>query len=193
MAPITMIPAHFISNLIDVTGAGKLRVLDIAAGHGMYGITLAQRNPLVEVTALDWPHVLEVARENARTAGVIDRYSTVEGSAFDADFGSGYDVILITNFLHHFDKPTCETFLRKVRSALNDSGKAITLEFVPNEDRVSPRSPALFSMVMLVSTPGGDAYTFSDLESMFRNAGFLRSELHDLPGSIQQVVISTKM
>jgi hypothetical protein len=46
--------------------------------------------------------------------------------------------------------------------------------------------------MMLGSTPSGDAYTFRELESMFRNAGFSRSELHPLPPTFQHVVISRK-
>jgi hypothetical protein len=45
---------------------------------------------------------------------------------------------------------------------------------------------------MLGSTPSGDAYTFPELERMFRNAGFVRSEMHELPPSIQRAVISEK-
>jgi cyclopropane fatty-acyl-phospholipid synthase-like methyltransferase len=149
-------------------------------------------NPNAEIVALDWPNVLEVAKENARNAGVSDRYSTKEGSAFDVDYGIGYDIVLLTNFLHHFDAPTCETLLRKVHAALADGGRAVTLEFVPNEDRVSPPIPAAFSMMMLGSTPKGDAYTFSELGGMFTNAGFAHSELHQLMGSPEQVVISRK-
>ena len=136
--------------------------------------------------------MLEVAKENAQKAGDADRYNTLEGSAFDVEFGSGYDLVLLTNFLHHFDPPTCETLLRKVHGALADGGRAVTLEFVPNEDRVTPPDAAGFSMMMLTSTPSGDAYTFSELERMFANAGFSRSTLHPLPPTIQQVVISEK-
>jgi len=38
----------------------------------------------------------------------------------------------------------------------------------------------------------GDAYTFAELDQMFRNTGFARSEMHELPPSIQRVVISHK-
>lgn len=47
------------------------------------------------------------------------------------DFGDGYDVVLLTNFLHHFSPPTNETLLRKVHAALKPGGRAVTLEFVP--------------------------------------------------------------
>ena len=192
MAAMMALPAQLMAKLVDPNAGRKLRILDIAAGHGLFGIAFATQNPQTEITALDWKAVLEVAKENAQKAGVSDRYLTIDGSAFDVDFGTGYDLVLLTNFLHHFDPPTCETLLRKVRAALNDGGRAVTLEFIPNEDRVTPPDTAGFSLMMLTSTPSGDAYTFPELERMFANAGFSRSTFHPLPPTIQQVVISEK-
>jgi ubiquinone/menaquinone biosynthesis C-methylase UbiE len=192
MAPMMALPAQLMAKLVDPASDRKLKVLDIAAGHGLYGIAFSTKNPQAEITALDWKAVLQVAKENAQKAGVADRYQTIEGSAFDVEFGSGYDLVLLTNFLHHFDPPTCEALLRKAHNALADGGRAATLEFIPNEDRVTPPDAAGFSMMMLTSTPSGDAYTFAELERMFANAGFSRSTLHPLPPSIQQVVISEK-
>ena len=191
MAPMMALPAQLLAKLVDPTADRKLKILDIAAGHGLYGLAFA-KNPQARIVALDWPNVLEVAKENARSAGVADRYTTIEGSAFDVDFGTGYDLILLTNFLHHFDPPTNEALLRKVHAALAEGGRAITLEFVPNEDRISPPDAAAFSVMMLGGTPAGDAYTFPEFERMFANAGFSRSEMHQLPPSIEQVVISEK-
>lgn len=192
MAPLMAMPAQLMAKLVDPQPAGKLKVLDIAAGHGLFGIAFATNNPQAEVTAVDWPAVLEVAKENAQNAGVADRYHTNPGSAFDVDFGTGYDLVLLTNFLHHFDQAANETLLRKVHAALADGGRVATLEFVPNEDRVTPPDSAGFSLIMLIGTPSGDAYTFSQLEQMFANAGFSRSTLHPLPPTFQQVVVSEK-
>jgi SAM-dependent methyltransferase len=192
MAPMMALPAQLIAKLVDPNPDRKLKILDIAAGHGLFGIAFANNNPQAEITAVDWKAVLEVAKENAQKAGVSDRYSTIEGSAFDVDFGSGYDLVLLTNFLHHFDPPTNETLLRKVHDALAGAGRAVTLEFVPNDDRVTPPDAAGFSMMMLTGTPSGDAYTFAELERMFTSAGFSRSTLHPLPPTIQQVVVSEK-
>jgi ubiquinone/menaquinone biosynthesis C-methylase UbiE len=192
MAPLMAMPAQMMAALVDPQADQKLKILDIAAGHGLYGLAFATKNPHVEVTALDWSAVLEVAKENAARAGVSDRYHTIEGSAFDVDFGTGYDLVLLTNFLHHFDRPTNETLLRKVHAALKDGGRAITLEFVPNDDRVSPPESATFAIVMLSSTPAGDAYTFAELEQMATNAGFSKSTVHRLLPSPQTCVISER-
>ncbi len=192
MMPLMMMPAQLMADCVQCDPSRKMKVLDIAAGHGIFGITLAQRNPNMEVVALDWQPVLEVAAENAEKMGVADRHSSLPGSAFDVDFGQSYDLVLLTNFFHHFDMPTCEALMKKVHAALADGGRAVTLEFVPNEDRISPPETAAFSLVMLASTQRGDAYTFSEYEAMFQNAGFTRSELYPLPPSPNQLILSYK-
>ncbi|HSB11837.1 MAG TPA: class I SAM-dependent methyltransferase [Blastocatellia bacterium] len=192
MVPMMRPVSQMIAQLVDPEATGKLKVLDIASSHGMFGLAFATRNPNAEVFAVDWPNVLEIGKENARSAGVADRYHTISGSAFEVDFGTGYDVVLITNFLHHFDPPTNESLLKKVHAALSDAGRAATLEFVPNEDRISPPSSAGFSLTMLAGTPSGDAYTFVELDRMFRNAGFAKSELQSLEPAIQQLIVSQK-
>ncbi|MFB3826971.1 MAG: methyltransferase [Bryobacteraceae bacterium] len=189
MGPMMKLPALSIVQLLD-SGSGKIgKVLDIAAGHGVFGITLAARRPEAEIFAVDWDNVLKVARENAASAGVQGRYHTIEGSAFDVEFGTGYDVVLLTNFLHHLDPPAIDGLLRKVHAALKPGGRVVTLEFVPNEDRVSPPAAAAFSLTMLASTERGDAYTAREYESMFRKAGFSRPEFHLLTPSPEQAII----
>jgi 2-polyprenyl-3-methyl-5-hydroxy-6-metoxy-1,4-benzoquinol methylase len=192
MAPLTTPAANFIAALVGVSEGKPWKVLDIAAGHGNYGITIAKTNPNAHIVAVDWPAVLAVATENAKAAGISERYSTRPGSAFEADLGSGYDLVLLTNIFHHFDVPTCETLMRRVHAALKPGGKAVTLEFVPNEDRVTPPAAAAFALNMLVGTDAGDAYTFSEYAKMFANTGFASTDLHPVTGMPQQVLISEK-
>lgn len=192
MGPLAAFQGQLVANVLEADAAPAWKVLDVAAGHGEFGIALATRNPKAEVVALDWRNVLVVAEENARRAGVIDRFRALPGSALDVDYGEGYDLVLLTNFLHHFDPAGCERVLKKVHRALKPGGRAVTLEFVSNEDRVSPPEAATFSLVMLVMTPSGDAYTFAEIERMCRSAGFAGSELHELPPSFARLVISTK-
>jgi SAM-dependent methyltransferase len=190
MVPLMTLPAETIARRLGADSGRPWKVLDIAAGHGLFGISIAKLNPNAEITAVDWAPVLELAREHAVAAGVGSRFHTLAGSAFEVDFGAGYDVALLTNFLHHFDPPTCEKLLGKVCAALKPGGRAATLEFVPNDDRVTPPVAATFSMIMLGSTERGDAYTFAELERMFAGAGFGRSELQEMEPTPQRLVIS---
>src|SRR5215467_7153976 len=192
MAPLTVPTAEFLAGLLDTAEGKDCKVLDIAAGHGMFGIIVAKRNPNARIVAVDWAAVLEVAKENAAKSGVADRYTVRPGSALEVEFGEGYDYVLLTNIFHHFDVAICETLMRRVYAALKPGGKAVTLEFVPNEDRVSPPVAAAFSLVMLAGTDAGDAYTFAQYEKMFGNAGFSKTTLHPIPEMPQQVLISEK-
>jgi 2-polyprenyl-3-methyl-5-hydroxy-6-metoxy-1,4-benzoquinol methylase len=192
MAPMMMMASQELAKLVIADATRPLKVLDIAAGHGLFGIAVLRANPNATVTAVDWRNVLEVARENAEKFGVSERYRTLPGSIFDVEIGSGYDLVLIPNFLHHFDVETNETLLRKLYAALVPGGRVATLEFVPNEDRVSPPMPATFALIMLAETPAGDAYTRAELESMMRHAGFTAHEFHPMPPSPHSVLISRR-
>jgi SAM-dependent methyltransferase len=192
MEPMMQPAARQIAAMVKERFPGPLRVLDVAAGHGAFGIAIAEANPEAEIVALDWKKVLKVAQERAEAAGVADRYTLLPGDAMTVDYGEGYDVVLLTNFLHHFDRETCVAVMKKVHASLAPSGIAVTLEFVPNEDRVSPPVAATFSFMMLGTTSEGDAYTFVELDSLCREAGFSRNALVPLEHSAQCVVVSDK-
>jgi 2-polyprenyl-3-methyl-5-hydroxy-6-metoxy-1,4-benzoquinol methylase len=188
MAPLMVLPAEAIAEIVGAQAGENWKVLDIAAGHGMFGIAIAKQNPNAEIFALDWSPVLALAKENAKSAGVGTRHHLLPGSFFDRDLGTGYNLVLITNFLHHFDSETNENILKKVRAAMAPGGRVVTLDFVPNDDRVTPPAAAVFSMTMLGHTLAGDAYTFAEYDRMFRNAGYSSSELRPLPGPMSVIL-----
>jgi O-methyltransferase domain/Dimerisation domain len=196
MQPLAFGMAQMLTGLIKLDPDKKMKALDIAASHGMYGLVFAQQYPKLEVVAVDWKNVLEVGKENAEKFGVADRWSALPGSAFDVDFGAnadeGYDLVLAPNFFHRGDPPTNEKLMRKIHAALNDGGRAVTVEFIPNEGREAPPHAVTFALTMLTTTARGDAYTFAEYEKMFANAGFSRCELIQPPMGIQQVIISYK-
>jgi O-methyltransferase/methyltransferase family protein len=181
IAPAGRFMGPQLARLLEVGSGGRIRVLDVAAGHGLYGIAVAAQNPQAEIVALDWPSVLAVACEHAEAAGVADRYRTIPGSVLTEDLGKGYDLVLLTNFLPDLDAGTCEAVLAKVHAALVPGGRAVALQYVLRDDRIAPRAAVDLSLALLATTPGGDNYTFAELDRMFRSGGFARTELRELP------------
>ncbi|HSI15449.1 MAG TPA: class I SAM-dependent methyltransferase [Chthoniobacter sp.] len=192
MGPMMYPTANGTAELVNLDPSRDTRVLDISASHGVYGITLARKNPRAHLVALDWEAVLAVTEENARAAGLGNRFSKVVGDAFTADLGTDYDVVLVPNFLHHFNAADCTRFLRRVHAALRPGGQVVIVEFVPNEDRVTPPGAAGFAMVMLGTTPEGDAYTFAEYRTMLADAGFRDFSLHPLLPTAESAVIASK-
>ena len=192
MVPLMKGPAEWMAQWVAREVPATRQVLDVAAGHGVFGVEIGKALPQAHITAQDWPNVLTVARENAQAAGMLDRFHELPGSAFDVELSGEYDLVLLTNFLHHFDEATCVRFLRKVHGALKPGGYVLTLEFLPNEDRISPPPMAEFCLIMLATTPAGDAYVFSEYDRMFRTAGFGESTMQDVPASNERVMITRK-
>jgi predicted nicotinamide N-methyase len=184
-APTAKLVAAHVATLSDP----PYTVLDIAAGHGLYGIEVAKALPDALITAVDWAPVLAVTKANAEAAGVADRFRMVAGNAMELNWGCDFDLILLPNFLHQLDFESCTLLLRKVKSNLAAGGQALGVEFVPNEDRVSPPIPAMFAFWMLATTPNGDAYTTRELEEMARNAGFRGATTWPLARTPQSLII----
>ncbi len=191
MTPLMRPQSEFLASRFAPGAAGT--VLDVAAGHGLFGIAFARHNPDLNIIALDWPEVLTVAKEHAAQAGLdASRYRTLSGSALEIGFGENHRFVLLTNFLHHFDSATCERLLRKAQAALQPGGQVVVLEFVPNDDRVSPPFSAAFSLTMLASTPRGDAYTWQELLRMLQAAGFDEPTIEPVPHSPQSAICARR-
>jgi len=172
MASFMALPAMLASQVAELDANAESKVLDVAAGHGEFGFAIARRFPKARIVALDWKPVLAVTRERATEAGLGQRFEELPGDAFDVEFGSDYDLVLVPNFLHHFSERTNVQLLHKISAALKPGGQVVIVEFVPNDDRVSPPTAARFAFTMLTNTEEGDAFTRADLERMLAAAGF---------------------
>ena len=192
MGPLMAPAADGLVDLIPLDPKRPARVLDVSASHGMWGLAFAKKYPKAVIVGLDWPQVLEVAMANAQMLGVGDRFQPLAGNAFEVDFGTGFDVVLAPNFLHHFSPPDCVQFLKKAHASLRPGGTVAIVEFVPNPDRVTPPAAAGFSLIMLATTRDGDAYTFAEYADMLAQAGFKPPTQHGLPASLNVALLAVK-
>jgi 2-polyprenyl-3-methyl-5-hydroxy-6-metoxy-1,4-benzoquinol methylase len=192
LAPVGAAHAELLARTLDYSRSEPIRLLDIACGHGHYGIAIAKQNPRAEVFAQDWPTVLEVAVKTAREAGLSQRYHPIAGDVFNVSLGASYDLVLLTNFLPDFGPVECVRLLKEVRLVLNENGRAIAVQSIPEDDRLTPPNAPSLALSLLAQTPNGDVHTLRELIDIFGLAGFARTEVLELGTTNARLMIGHK-
>lgn len=171
----------------------RLNVLDLACGHGLYGYTLARRQPQALVWSLDWPNVLPFAREHAERMGVGDRVSAIAGDMFDVPLGGPYDVVMITNVLHHFSEGRAAELLRRAAGVMAEDGKIALVGFTVGDGLPAEDAAAhLFSILMLIWTSEGEVHSTDAYKRMLASAGFVNARLRTVPALPLRVIIADR-
>jgi precorrin-6B methylase 2 len=168
-----------------------VRVLDIGAGSGVWGIGLAQQSPQVTVTAVDWPGVLEVTQRMAARFGLAGRFSLLAGDLHTVDFGAGHNLVTIGHILHSEGEARSRELLKKTFGALAPKGTVAVAEMLVNEDRTGLPMGLFFAVNMLAHTDAGDAFSFEEISGWLREAGFIHPRRID-PGGPASIVLADK-
>jgi len=190
--PMSYPSAQTLARHLNAGGAGlSARVLDLAAGSGVWGIALAQSSEHVRVTAVDWPDVLPVTRETVGRFGLANRFSFIEGDLLEADFGSDHTIATLGHILHSEGRERSRALLTKTFRALASGGTIAIAEFLVNADRTGPVNGLFFAVNMLVNTDNGDTYSFEEISSWLAEAGFTNARTLDSPGP-SPLILATK-
>jgi len=160
--------------MIDLIGVKKM--LDVGGGSAAFSMEIVKKNPSIKAVVLDLPHVIPLTKKYVSEAGLLDKFSFIEGDYLNKDFESGYDLILLSAIVHINSYEQNKTLLKKCADALNKNGMIIISDFIMNEDRIQPVHGALFSINMLVGTTSGDTYTEKEIREWFESAGLSKIE-----------------
>ena len=168
-----------------------IRVLDVAAGSGIWGIALAQKSPQVQVTAVDWAGMIPTTKRITQKFGVGDRFKFIEGDIGEADFGSGYDIATLGHILHSEGKERSRHLLKKNFGALKAGGTIAIGDWLVNDERTEPLPSLIFSVTMLINTKEGDTFSFNEIKGWLEEAGFKKVHKLEAPGP-SPLILATK-
>ena len=169
----------------------EVRVLDVGAGSGVWGIALAQQSEFVQVTAVDLPGVLSITERFAERFKVGSRFRFVPGDIYDVAFGSGHHIATVGHILHGDGEERSRELLRKIYAALAPGGVVAIAEFLVNEDRTGPLNSLLFAVNMLAMTETGSTFSFGEIASWLADAGFVDARTVPIPGP-SPLILATK-
>lgn len=176
--------------LCDVLKIGSerkgLRVLDIAGGSSIFGMTILSRDPMADVTQLDWPNVNAVAKRLNSERGLQGKIRFIDGEHHTATIENDhYDLVLASNFCRFESPGGNQKLFAKAYSALKPGGMFVVNDFVPNEERTEPTFALRFSVYTLTHTPEGECWTLSQYSDWLKKAGFAVIETHgDIPKTL---------
>jgi ubiquinone/menaquinone biosynthesis C-methylase UbiE len=168
-----------------------VRVLDVAAGSGIWGIVLAGKSPHVQVTAVDWAGMIPTTKRITQKFGVGDRFKFIEGDILRVDFGRGYDIATLGHILHSEGEERSRSLLKKTGEALRSGGTIAIAEWLVNDERTEPMPSLIFAVQMLVNTQNGDTFSFNEIKSWLEEAGFKKIRQLEAPGP-SPLVLATK-
>jgi 2-polyprenyl-3-methyl-5-hydroxy-6-metoxy-1,4-benzoquinol methylase len=184
--------AHEVAQRLPVE-PGASRMLDIGGSHGFYSVALCRRHPQLSATILDLSAAIAHAARILEAEGMGDRVRHQAGNALTDDLGENlYDLILISNLVHHFtDQQNRDLSVRAARAVKPGGALAIQELIRP----VSPNSGDQVGQVLnlffaLTSTSG--TWSVAEIQAWMLDANltlrrpvFLRS----IPGTAQIVGI----
>lgn len=191
--PMSYSAARVLAEHLKVAlSATPIKVLDLAAGSGVWGIALAKASKQVHVTAVDWAAVLPVTRRVTQKHGVADRFTFVEGNIHEANFGGGFNIATLGHILHSEGASRSKKLIHRTFEALAPGGTIAIGEFLSNDVHSGPVSAMIFAVNMLVNTTEGDTFSFSEISAWLREAGFINPRTVDAPGP-SPMILATKL
>ncbi|QYO67173.1 class I SAM-dependent methyltransferase [Leptolyngbya sp. 7M] len=170
---------------------GARKMLDIGGAHGFYSVMLCRRYPSLQATILELPEAIEYASPILAEEGMGDRVVYKAGNALTEDFGvETYDLILISNVIHHFDADTNRELFHRLKRALRPGGYLVVQgSILPLNANDQPGR--LWDLFFAMTSDAG-SWTYEDIAKWQREAGLTPRKpiyLGMPPGSGQQVAV----
>jgi SAM-dependent methyltransferase len=155
----------------EVDLSGRRRLLDLGGGPGTYAIHFCRANAELTAVVCDLPTTRAFAERTIAAHGLSDRIAFAAADFNTEPLPGGFDAAWLSHVLHGESPAGAAALLRKAAAALQPGGLLLVQEFILDDSREGPLFPALFSLNMLVGTPGGQAYSGAELAAMLTAAG----------------------
>lgn len=160
----------FFLNSIDLSGRESL--LDVGGGPGSYSIAACKKYPQLKAVVFDLKETIAIAKKVIDREGMAKQVDTIEGSWEAKTYGSGFDVVLLSNIMHGKNSHA-PMKLKKAYDALDPGGLLAVQEFLLDDNKDGPLIAALFNMMV-------GAFSQSELIEVISQAGFTNTKIVSL-------------
>lgn len=162
-------------------------VVDVGTAQGNLPVQLALAHDHLTGGGFDLPPVGPIFAEYVAAFGLGDRLRFYSGDFF-VDPLPPADVLVMGNILCDWDLAEKRLLLAKAYAALPEGGALIVYDGLIDDERRERALSLLFSLLMLIETPGGGLYTGADCRAWMAEAGFRDTYVEHLAGHDWMVV-----
>jgi SAM-dependent methyltransferase len=171
--------AEIAADVLRITEAGEISILDIGGGSGIYSAIWLGLNRAAHSTQLDWAPINAIARRLLAERGAGDRFTCIDGDFHTTDFGTcAYDIVVYSNIAHQEGPEDNVAIFAKIRTALKPGGTLVISDYVVEDVRSGPPYPLTFAAEMLLKSKHGATWRRADYQAWLAKAGFEDVSFH---------------
>ena len=161
-------------------------MLDIGGSHGYYSVATCRRHPGLNATILDLPEATAPSASILARENMGDRVVHREGNVLTDDLGEEvWDLVFISNLVHHFDEPTNREVAKRVARALKPGGSLAILEMIrPESPNDTGQMGALMDLFFALTSLSG-TWSLDEISDWEAGAGLTPGKpikLKSIPG-----------
>jgi len=173
IAPFSVPVAMIAADVLRLSEAGEIYILDVGGGSGIYSAIWLGIDPRARSTQLDWAPVNAIARRLVAARGFGDRFACIDGDLHSTDFGTAiYDIGVYSHVAHQEGPAANKEVFAKFRKALKPGGTLVVSDLVVEDDRSGPAFPLIFASQMLLESKLGTTWRAADYRTWLAEAGF---------------------
>jgi SAM-dependent methyltransferase len=180
-----------LAKTIELPVKSPVKILDLAAGHGLAGIALAKRYPQAIVVAVDRPDALQLAQQNADHARLSTRFQNIPGDPCRVSPGRGYDAVVLAAELFHRDPPQIHSLLKKSKDALKAGGRLFLFDFLAGETEEFTSAFVDARLLVLATARRGVPYSITEMSAMLKACKFNRVDTRRVPGTLGTLITAS--
>ncbi len=160
------------------------KILDVGGNTGKFSLQCAQFNANVEITIMDLPGQLEVAKENSREKGFAERIKGLPTDILDHNqpFPNGFDLIWMSQFLDCFSANDIVQILQRAARAMDAKAELFILETYWDRQKFDISTYCLNNTSLyFTALANGNSrmYHSEDMKKLVENAGLKITEIID--------------
>jgi len=177
-----------------VTLPANARILDLGAGSALWSLSLAAANRGASVTAVDWPAVLEIAKQSAQAIGLGEQLTAIAGDFHKVELpAESFDLAIVANVTHLESVDGNRDLFRKACAALKPGGRIAVIDILGG-DASGDLNRTLYALGLALRTERGHVYSRAELEAMLTAEGlgaFEMTVFDVVPHAVGMLLAST--